>query len=172
MKPPTKGELDRFTRTLGDELRTARKGLGWTRKELRSRMGRSESDELSLQTLATYELGTRRITVERLLEICVVLGQQPDELLLRATNRALVIEQPRHIQVDLAAVTRSTDPRLQPIRKWAIVRAQQQQHHQRLDLPVVEALDSGALTALAGITGTDEYQLICALRDLEGVATT
>ena len=51
-------------------IRSLRKQRGWTRKELNRRL----QSDISLQTLATYELGTRQCSVTRLVEICVALG--------------------------------------------------------------------------------------------------
>jgi len=53
---------DEVSRVLGAELRSLRKGHGWTRRDL---LERSELN-IALQTLATYELGTRQCTVVRL----------------------------------------------------------------------------------------------------------
>ncbi|HEU5110532.1 MAG TPA: helix-turn-helix transcriptional regulator, partial [Micromonosporaceae bacterium] len=72
-------ELDvaTYQRVLGDELRLLRKRRGWTRKDLNDRLRR----DISLQTLATYELGTRQISVIRLVEICHALDELPHDLL-------------------------------------------------------------------------------------------
>jgi transcriptional regulator with XRE-family HTH domain len=164
MNTPTSEQLDQFARVLGDLLRTARKERGWTRKQMRAEMGADDEDELSLQTLATYELGTRRISVERLVALCAVLKQRPDELLLRATTLAFGSDHDGRVKVDLSALADTTDPRLQPLQRWATVRARQ--------CPVgrtpVEELDAHALTALAGIAGSPMYDLVQALRELQG----
>ena len=53
-------------RVLGDEIRQARKACGWTRKQLQAYL----PTRISVQTLATYELGTRQCSVARLVELC------------------------------------------------------------------------------------------------------
>ncbi|EWM13370.1 hypothetical protein KUTG_03674 [Kutzneria sp. 744] len=62
-----------YQRVLGDELRKLRKQRGWTRKVLQGKL----QTEVSLQTLATYELGTRQCSVVRLAEICLALEALP-----------------------------------------------------------------------------------------------
>src|SRR6266700_5512795 len=84
MNTPTSDQLDRFARTLGDELRTARKERSWTRKQMQAQMAADDEDEMSLQTLATYELGMRRVSVNRFVELCAVLDKQADKLRRRA----------------------------------------------------------------------------------------
>jgi transcriptional regulator with XRE-family HTH domain len=163
MNTPTSEQLDQFARVLGDLLRTARKERGWTRKQMRAEMGADEEDEVSLQTLATYELGTRRLSVERLVELCAVLEQRPDELLLRATTLAFGDHDGR-LKVDLSALAHTTDPRLRPLQRWAGVRARQCPEGRA----PVEELDAHALTALAGIAGAPMYDLVQALRELRG----
>lgn len=168
MRTPTSDQLDRFARILGNELRTARKQRGWTRKQMRAHLAanNAENDEISLQTLATYELGTRRISVERLVELCAVLGQPPDQLLLRATTGAFRTEHDDRMEVDLSVLARSDDPRLTHLRRWAAVRLRQPP----ADLPAVEELDAHALAALAELAGTTSTELAHALRDLPGAS--
>src|SRR3981081_3049844 len=55
-------DAETYQRILGDELRKLRRQRGWTRKELNQHL----QSEISLQTLATYELGTRQCSVVRL----------------------------------------------------------------------------------------------------------
>lgn len=110
------GEL--YQQTLGKELRLLRKRRGWTRKQLNERL----QSDISLQTLATYELGTRQCSVVRLTEICVALGEQPHELLERV-DRAVFA--PGDVQVDLAKVAVTDEPELLPLRRWAADRLAQ-----------------------------------------------
>src|SRR5882672_6371061 len=60
-----------YQRVLGDEIRRLRKQRSWTRKDLNERL----QSEISLQTLATYELGTRQVSVIRFVEICLALDE-------------------------------------------------------------------------------------------------
>jgi transcriptional regulator with XRE-family HTH domain len=159
MRPPTIGQRRQLRRALGDEIRTARKKRGWTRKDLHDAMCLNDEDELSLQTLATYELGTRRISVERLVQICAALDEDPDELLARAFARTFKADQDSHVHIDLVALARSTDPRLQRLQQWAAVRSRQ-------SLAPVEELDHHAVAALARVAETTPHQLVHALRSL------
>lgn len=174
MRTPTSGQLDRFAQVLGHELRAARKQRGWTRKQMRAHLADSadadnaENDEVSLQTLATYELGTRRISVQRLVELCAVLGQPPDQLLLRAITGAFGADTDDRVAVDLSTLARTADPRLVPLRRWAAVRVRQRP----AGLPPVEELDGHALSALAALAGTTSNELAHALRDLAGASRT
>ena len=171
MTPMTDDRLGRFARVLGNELRAARKQLGWTRKQMRAHLvadntDSTENDEVSLQTLATYELGTRRISVARLLELCTVLRQPADQLLLRAITSAFGAERDDRVEVDLSSLARTADPRLVNLRRWAAVRASQRP----VELPPVEELDEHALAALAQLAGTTCNELVRALRDLAGAS--
>ena len=96
-----------YQRVLGDELRSLRKQRGWTRKELNRRL----QSDISLQTLATYELGTRQCSVVRLVEICVALGVPAHEVLARVHERVFGDAPAGHLSVDLATVV--ADPRPQ-----------------------------------------------------------
>ncbi|WP_103341136.1 helix-turn-helix domain-containing protein [Amycolatopsis sp. CA-126428] len=104
----------RYRRVLGDELRQARAERGWTREELRSRMGGG----LSLQTLATYEQGTRQCTLIRFVELCVALGESPSDLLARA-HRRMAAGPETGLRLDLTRIVHSAPPALEPLRRWA-----------------------------------------------------
>jgi transcriptional regulator with XRE-family HTH domain len=161
MEPPTGDQLDTFARVLGDELRMVRRSHNWTRKQLQARL--SPDDEVSLQMLATYELGTRRMTVERLVEICAALDHPPDQLLRRANERAFAALKDDSVVVDLSALARTADPRLVQLQRWAAIRANQLPP----GIPVVETLDDHALAALANLAGTTPNQIAYALHDLQ-----
>jgi transcriptional regulator with XRE-family HTH domain len=163
MKQPTDEQLASFRRNLGDELRTARKKRGWTRKQMCAHLkSTNKMDEVSLQTLATYELGTRRATIERLVVLCAVLGQEPDALLRRAWARTFGTDRQHLVRIDLAALASTSDPRLHILQPWATVRIEQCTDGQ---LPIAE-LDVPALTALANVANTTLFDLFQALRDL------
>jgi transcriptional regulator with XRE-family HTH domain len=70
-------QAQRFQEALGDQLRQARSNLRLTRQEVLQQLGLG----LSTQTLASYELGNRRISVIRLIELADVLGVSALELL-------------------------------------------------------------------------------------------
>lgn len=131
-------DVETYQRVLGDELRKVRKRRGWTRKELNTKL----QSEISLQTLATYELGTRQCSVVRLAEICMAMGEQPHEVLARVHAR-LFGATPSHVQLNLLTVVHDNQPELLPLRRWAIDRLSRQEngaHEIHLDLPAIERM--------------------------------
>lgn len=81
--PPTADDDDRITRQLGRRLRARREARGWTRPDLAARLPSRPTEH----TLLTYEHGTRRMTVERLIELCDALGEDAGDLLYEITGR-------------------------------------------------------------------------------------
>ncbi|MBB4688893.1 transcriptional regulator with XRE-family HTH domain [Amycolatopsis jiangsuensis] len=113
-------DAEHYQRVLGDELRKLRRGRGWTRKELNQHL----QSEISLQTLATYELGTRQCSVVRLVELCVAMDELPQDLLAKV-HRRVFVEEPGRIRVDLRRVITEAGPELNPLRRWAEGRLRQ-----------------------------------------------
>jgi transcriptional regulator with XRE-family HTH domain len=148
-----------YQRVLGDELRSLRKQRGWTRKELNRRL----QSEISLQTLATYELGTRQCSVVRLVEICVALGVPAHHVLARVHERVFGDTPAGHLSVNLAAVAADRRPQLLPLRRWAQGRLNQLVPNQA---PEVH-LDLPALEYMAQLCRMSTVDLIRTLRDLE-----
>ncbi|EHR62694.1 helix-turn-helix transcriptional regulator [Saccharomonospora cyanea] len=105
---------DMYQRILGEELRRLRTQRGWTRKELGERL----QSGISLQTLATYELGTRQCSVVRLAELCLAMGELPQNLLARVHSR-LFTHEADQVRVNLADVVADEQPELLPLRRWA-----------------------------------------------------
>ncbi|SDG22669.1 Helix-turn-helix domain-containing protein [Lentzea fradiae] len=134
------GQIDTaaYQRVLGDEIRSLRKQRGWTRKELNKRL----QTEISLQTLATYELGTRQCSVVRLVEICHALDVPAHEVLARVHERFFGDAPAGHLTLSLAAVAVSENPRLLPLKRWAAGRlhalAPGASPEIHLDLPALE----------------------------------
>jgi transcriptional regulator with XRE-family HTH domain len=147
-----------YQRVLGDEIRRLRKQRGWTRKELNDRL----QSDISLQTLATYELGTRQISVIRLVELCLALGEQPHELLARVHERVFAGEESGRLRVDLRAVVRDTQPELLPLRRWALGRLNDPDSSSEVNL------DIAALERMAELCGIELVDLIARLRVLGG----
>lgn len=147
-----------YQRVLGEELRRLRKQRGWTRKELNRRL----QSDLSLQTLATYELGTRQCTVVRFVELCLALGEQPHEVMARVHDRVFAGTPVGRVHVDLRRVVRDARPELLPLRRWAAGRIAE---HQGPEPPQVH-LDISALERLAELCGIDTIDLIAKLRPL------
>ncbi len=111
------GQIDTaaYQRVLGDEIRSLRKQRGWTRKELNKRL----QTEISLQTLATYELGTRQCSVVRLVEICHALDVPAHTVLARVHERFFGDTPSGHLTLNLTAVAATDNPRLVPLKRWA-----------------------------------------------------
>ncbi|MFC9250646.1 helix-turn-helix domain-containing protein [Amycolatopsis thailandensis] len=106
-----------YQKILGDELRRARKRAGLTRLQLRNRLVASDVD-ISVQTLATYELATRHCTVVRLAELCQALDQLPEELLTRVRHRLFAGDR---LVIPLGRIVETRHPDLLPLRRWAEV---------------------------------------------------
>jgi len=105
---------DIYQRVLGEELRKLRRRRGWTRKELNQHL----QSDISLQTLATYELGTRHCSVVRLVELCLAMDELPQNLLARV-HRRVFTDEPGRLRIDLDRVVADDQPELLPLRRWA-----------------------------------------------------
>ncbi|SFP26873.1 Helix-turn-helix domain-containing protein [Amycolatopsis arida] len=151
---------DAYQRALGEELRELRKRRGWTRKELNERL----QSDISLQTLATYELGTRQCSVVRLAELCLAMGETPQDLLARV-HRRVFAEEPGRLRLDLAAVVADRQPELLPLRRWA-----QDRLRQAGVLSLAVQLDLAAIDWLAELCGVATSELLPRLRRLSGHA--
>jgi transcriptional regulator with XRE-family HTH domain len=148
-----------YLRVLGDEIRRLRKQRGWTRKDLNKRL----QSEISLQTLATYELGTRQISVVRLVEICRALDELPQELIARVHERVFPDLPVGRIRVDLRKVVRDRQPELSTLRRWATDRlaaepASRSEVH----------LDLAALERMAELCRLETIDLITRLQRIGG----
>jgi transcriptional regulator with XRE-family HTH domain len=150
-----------YQRVLGDELRRLRKQRGWTRRDLNRRL----QSDISLQTLATYELGTRQCSVIRLVEICLALGEVPHDLMARVHQRVFSDSPVGRIRVDLRQVVRDTQPELLPLRRWAKGKLTEVngQH------PAEVSLDISALERMAELCNLETVELIARLRTIAGV---
>lgn len=146
-----------YQRVLGDELRKLRKQRGWTRKVLQGKL----QTEVSLQTLATYELGTRQCSVVRLAEICLALDALPHDLLAKVHGRIFTDSPGEHIRLDLARIAEDVQPELMPLRRWARDRLRvngTRTAEVQLDLPAIEQM--------AELCGIDTIDLLNRLRKL------
>ena len=148
-----------YQRVLGDELRRLRKQRGWTRRDLNRRL----QSDISLQTLATYELGTRQCSVVRLVEICIALDEVPHELLGRVHQRVFSDSPVGRIRLDLRKIVRDDQPELGPLRRWAKGKLTESNGH-HADV----SLDIAALERMAELCGVDTLDLISRLRKITG----
>jgi transcriptional regulator with XRE-family HTH domain len=150
-----------YQRVLGDEIRRLRKLRGWTRKELNERL----QSDISLQTLATYELGTRQCSVTRFVEICLALNELPHELLARVHERVFTDTPVGRVRLDLRKVVRDRQLELLPLRRWAAGRL-------ATESGTEVQLDIAALERLAELCNLDTVELISRLRNLGASATS
>ncbi|OXM67736.1 helix-turn-helix domain-containing protein [Amycolatopsis vastitatis] len=147
-------DAEEYQRVLGDELRKLRRSRGWTRKELNQHL----QSEISLQTLATYELGTRQCSVVRLVELCVAMDELPQDLLAKV-HRRVFVDEPGRVRVDLRKVVADASAELLPLRRWAEDRLRQTGEHGG-----EVALDLPALERMAELCGLPTVDLIARLR--------
>lgn len=157
----TTDDLNNFKKALGLELRNVRKNVRrWPRRTLRDEMLRHGGDEeISIQSLGTYELGTRTLTVTRLLQIAAVLGVHADDMFSQAYKRAFPnrdLDDAELITVNLYLLTQAKDARLQPLVAWAQARFNQAD---RNPLAVV-TLDRTGIQAFVNQTGVAEDRLL------------
>lgn len=156
--PSGRIDAEVYQRLLGEELRKARRRRGLTRPELNGLMG----NPVSVQTLATYEHGTRQCSVVRLVEVCRALGEPPQEVLARVNDRMMVDEV---IRVDLARIAQSSAPELQPLRRWARV-------YLRSGKRATVRLGAPAIDQLAVVCGTGRDDVVELLRAATAVCRT
>lgn len=154
-------DSDRYQRVLGEELRKLRRRRGWTRKELNQHL----QSDISLQTLATYELGTRQCSVVRLVELCLAMDELPQDLLARVHSRVFA-DQPGKVRLDLAKIAADSTPALLPLRRWAQDRLRQPgaTREAQLDRSAVERM-----AELCGVTADELRKLLHGLASPAGL---
>ncbi len=156
---PVHLDSEHYQRLLGNELRTLRKSRGWTRKQLNARL----QSTISLQTLATYEHGTRQCSVVRFAEICLALGEKPHDVLARVDRRVFTTAADE-IRVDLSKIAESTEPTLAPLRRWAADRLRETDAASGSEI----TLTTAAVERMAELCGTTSVELLSYLRELSG----
>ncbi|MBB2934432.1 transcriptional regulator with XRE-family HTH domain [Amycolatopsis bartoniae] len=145
-------DSDLYQRVLGEELRKLRRRRGWTRKELNQHL----QSDISLQTLATYELGTRQCSVVRLVELCLAMDELPQDLLARV-HRRVFTDEPGKVRLDLPHVVADRRPELLPLRRWAEDRLRQP------GAPREVQLDKPAIDRMAELCGLASTELLALL---------
>lgn len=146
--PAHTDDLSDYLRALGAELRLLRERRGWTRRDLKVRL----RSDISLQTLATYELGTRQCSVARLVEICLALDEVPHQLLFRVHQQVCpgrpAEPATTRIRVDLRTI--DDHPALAPLRRWALTKLAE-----RTTAVTLDASALGWMAQLCGLTVSD-----------------
>ncbi|WP_410595435.1 hypothetical protein [Amycolatopsis sp. lyj-23] len=155
---PSALDLGAYQRALADELGRLRRRRGWTRKQLLSRM----AADLSVQTLATYEQGTRHVSVLRLVELCYAMNELPHHLIARVhqrlTQEGVVANVPQMAELAEAPLT--------PLRMWA--RQQLRQHPGAQDF----RFDLVALRRMAELCDLPLSDLVRRLNELPSKKST
>jgi transcriptional regulator with XRE-family HTH domain len=103
-----------FARILGQEIRRAREGRGWSRVQLVERLPSGIGD----RTLLSYEQGLRQLSVTRFVEISRALGVAASDLLARALEKARDLRA-FSMRVNLRAVLRDQQDEFESVRRWA-----------------------------------------------------
>lgn len=148
-------DADVYQRILGDELRMLRRRRGWTRNDLQRQL----PSGISVQTLATYELGSRQCSVVRLAELCLAMEELPQHLIARVHQR-VVVDGPGHVRVNLRSLATLVEPHLAPLRRWAEDRLRQPGAGEDVQL------DLAALCRMAELCDLQPAELVALLRDL------
>ncbi|OXM60012.1 helix-turn-helix domain-containing protein [Amycolatopsis vastitatis] len=148
-------DADVYQRILGEELRMLRRRCGWTRKDLQRQL----PSGISVQTLATYELGSRQCSVVRLVELCLAMDELPQHLIARVHQR-VVVDEPGHIRVNLRSLAALVEPHLEPLRRWAEDRLRQPGSGEEI------RLELGALYRMAELCDLDPAELVVLMRQL------
>ncbi len=161
------GRMDQaaFASAVAEWLRQSRRRQRLTQSEVASRTG----GVVSKAALANYETGHRSLRVEVFWAIAKALGEDPGTVLVGAERSsgygAAASASP--VTVDVAAVQGSTDPRLQPVRRWFALRLQR--HGTRIPAKSI-TLDHGALVALAELMGVTPAECRGILAEVSGGA--
>lgn len=145
-----------FLAFLGDELKQARLLRGWTQRDLTSRLPWAAS----VQTVASYERGTRHMPVARFVDVANALDQHPADLLTRAWKRAVNDLGPG-LLLKLPALVEHRRDHLTPLRRWARCRL----HDVPDGLRPVVLVSWSALTFLATLCAVDVDDLVQQLTD-------
>lgn len=140
------GRVDQFNTVLGDELRALRRRRGLTRRQLKDRL---PCRDVSLQTLATYELGTRQVAAIRVYQICEALDERVDDLYARVRLRLQLPHAPVELALDLAATATAPDLNLPPVQAWAQAKLSTQPAERLVRLTMSALHNLAALCAMS-----------------------
>lgn len=145
-----------FLAFLGAELRQARLLRGWTQRDLISRLPWAAS----VQTVASYERGTRHMPVARFVDVANALDQPPADLLTRAWKRATNDLGPG-LCLKLPALAEHRRDALAPLRRWARCRLHEIPDGRR----TVVLVSWSALAFLAKLCAVEADDLVQQLTD-------
>jgi transcriptional regulator with XRE-family HTH domain len=154
-----------YARTLGDVIRRHRKVKRWTRKRLWKELRElpdGRGVDVSLQTLATYELGTRTLSVIRLAQIAAAL--RTDAEVITAEVNAVMFpghQDKQTVAVDLVKLSASARRDIRPAARWAAL--------QLADNPGkwIADLTTDALDQLANVCILDGPELVDVLKEFQ-----
>lgn len=174
----TADQLNAVVHVLGEQLRERREALRWTREDLRRAMCLhtdteeqgdteervDEADVPHTAIIATWERGSRNMTITRFVQVCAALEVDASEVLNEALARGVPTSTTGLIAIDRRKLARSTDPRHHRLRQWLAAREQPRSTaaHGSAGLE----LNRAALDPLAQLEGLTTPELIHALRDL------
>lgn len=152
------GSADDFLsvqRVLGRELKKRRQQRRWTRNDLLEHL----DTDVSVQTLATYELGKRKLSVTRLFELCLAMDESPSEIVANV-QRQVLMDGPWRIRLNLRKVVEGERPELEPLRRWAATLLNQ-------DKPLTTyVLDEPAMNWLADVCAMPVLDLEAILKTM------
>lgn len=106
-----------FMQELGRQLREERDSLGWTRAELSNKLASNLGD----RAILSYEIGSRYMSVARLVELCRAMCVDMPALLARVA-RTVEAFPAVSLNVDMFTIARRTTRKFQIVHRWAASR--------------------------------------------------
>jgi transcriptional regulator with XRE-family HTH domain len=148
-------------RAVGEELRRARTGAGWSRPELIKRM----KTPVPVNTYACYEQGIRGCSIPKLFEICDALGVNVGDLIGLAFQRLKLDLQRSGIRIDLRKVLHDTRDEISVLRRWAQERIKLNATTADSNQSAVVRLQWPVVKEMAIFCGVPENQLLSYLTE-------
>lgn len=145
---------------LGALLKRQRTRRRLTRQQLCNLMFQQLGVIVSHQTLAAYELGTRKMTVQRFVELCYILRIQPTSVM--STMEQTMIALPHELKIDLRSVAACTRAELHPAAAWARTRLVRRKGDRQPKEVIV--LRADAVSLLAELCGMSQPDIVAALK--------
>lgn len=142
-----------FMRVLGDELRAERKQRKWTRRQLLNRI----DADISIQSLASWENGTRRCMAVQIWQLCEALEITTDELFRRV--RVRMARGKDGLTIDLRSAATAHSPRLKPLAAFARIYVRERPEVSRPTM----VLKTAALDRMAELCDLSTEDLIARL---------